>query len=111
VVVAYLKATLEADRLYRESPEELSEKLSQWTGVDAEVYYAFHGPQGIQTRDYTLKPEFVDAIRRAQESLKVLKKVDREVDINPYVNDKSIRQAPKKFGYDYHARLKDYSPL
>ncbi len=46
VVVAYLKATLEADRLYREKPEELSEQLAQWTGVDAEVYYAFHGPAG-----------------------------------------------------------------
>jgi len=44
VVVAYLKATLEADRLFREKPEELSEKLAQWTGIEAEVYYAFHGP-------------------------------------------------------------------
>ena len=53
IVVAYLKATLEADRLYRGSPEEFSEKLAGWTGVDAEVYYAFHGPRGIQTRDYS----------------------------------------------------------
>jgi NitT/TauT family transport system substrate-binding protein len=111
IVVAYLKATLEADRLYRESPEELSEQLAKWTGVDAEVYYAFHGPQGIQTRDYSLKPEYVTAIRRAQESLKVLKKVTKEVDVDTYVNDKFIRQAAQEFGYDYDARLKDYSPL
>jgi NitT/TauT family transport system substrate-binding protein len=111
VVVAYLKATLEADRLYRESPEELSEKLAAWTGVDAEVYYAFHGPQGIQTRDYSLKPEYVSAIRRAQESLKVLKKVVKEIDVDSYVNDTFIRQAAKEFGYDYDARLKDYAPL
>ena len=87
VVVAYLKATLEADRLFRENPEEISEKLAAWTGIEAEVYYAFHGPQGIQTRDYTLKPDFVNAIRGAQESLKVLKKVNKEVDINTYVNE------------------------
>ena len=111
VVVAYLKATLEADRLYRENPEEISEKLAAWTGIEAEVYYAFHGPQGIQTRDYTLKPEFVNAIRRAQESLNVLKKVNKEVDINTYVDDRFIRQAAKEFGYDYDTRLKDYSPL
>ncbi|MFZ5897111.1 MAG: ABC transporter substrate-binding protein [Myxococcota bacterium] len=111
VVVAYLKATLEADRLYREKPEELSEKLAAWTGVDAEVYYAFHGPRGIQTRDYSLKPEYVTAIRRAQESLKVLKKVDKEIDIEHYVNDRFIRQAAKEFGYDYDARLKDYQAL
>jgi NitT/TauT family transport system substrate-binding protein len=111
VVVAYLKATLEADRLYREDPEGLSEKLAKWTGVDAEVYYAFHGPQGIQTRDYTLKPEHVQAIARAQESLKVLKKITKEIDVDTYVNDKFIRQAAKEFGYDYDARLKDYSAL
>jgi len=111
VVVAYLKATLEADRLFREKPEELSEKLAGWTGVDAEVYYAFHGPQGIQTRDYSLKPEYVTAIRKAQSALKVLKKVDKEIDVDQYVNDKFIREAAREFGYDYDARLKDYSPL
>jgi NitT/TauT family transport system substrate-binding protein len=109
VVVAYLKATLEADRLYREDPEGLSEKLAKWTGVDAEVYYAFHGPQGIQSRDYTLKPEHVQAIAKAQESLKVLKKLSKEVDVDTYVTDQFIRQAAKEFGYDYDARLKDYS--
>jgi NitT/TauT family transport system substrate-binding protein len=111
VVVAYLKATLEADRLYREDPEGLSEKLAKWTGVDAEVYYAFHGPQGIQTRDYSLKPEHVNAIAKAQESLKVLKKVTKEIDVGRYVNDKFIRQAAREFGYDYDARLKDYQAL
>jgi NitT/TauT family transport system substrate-binding protein len=111
VVVAYLKATLEADRLYRKDPEGMSEKLAQWTGVDAEVYYAFHGPQGIQTRDYTLKPEHARAIAKAQESLKVLKKLTKEIDVSNYLNDKFIRQAAKEFGYDYDARLKDYSAL
>lgn len=111
VVAAYLKAMLEADRLYREDPEGLSEKLAQWTGVDAEVYYAFHGPQGIQTRDYSLKPEHVRAIARAQESLKVLKKVTKEIDVESYVNDRFIRRAAKDFGYDYDTRLKEYSAL
>jgi NitT/TauT family transport system substrate-binding protein len=110
IVTAYLKATLEADRLFRESPEELSEKLATWTGVDAEVYYAFHGPHGIQTRDYTLKPEFSAAIAKAQESLKVLKKVTKEIDVQHYVNDKFIREASQQFGYDYDARLKNYEP-
>jgi NitT/TauT family transport system substrate-binding protein len=111
LVVAYLKATLEADRLYARDPEGMSEKLAAWTGVPAEVYYAFHGPQGIQTRDYTLKPEYVEAIRKAQAALKVLKKVDEEIDVAAYVNDKFIRQAAQEFGYDYDKRLKDYSPL
>lgn len=111
IVVAYLKATLEADRLYARDPEGLSEKLAAWTGVAAEVYYSFHGPQGIQTRDYSLKPEYIQAIRKAQEALKVLKKVDKEIDVAAYVDDRFIRRAAKESGYDYDKRLKDYAPL
>ncbi len=85
LVVAYLKATLEADRLIRENPEKLSEDIAKWTGIDAEVVYAFHGPQGIQTRDYSLKPEFVEAIRQAQETLKILKKVEKPINVDEFV--------------------------
>jgi NitT/TauT family transport system substrate-binding protein len=110
LVVAYLKATLEADRLIRENPEKLSEQIGQWTGIDPEVVYAFHGPQGIQARDYTLKPEFVDAIKQAQETLKILKKIEDPINVDEFVNDKYIRQAAKEYGLDYDARLKDYRP-
>lgn len=110
IVVAYLKATLEADRLIRENPEKLSEEIAKWTGIDAEVVYAFHGPQGIQARDYTLKPEFVEAIGNAQETLKILKKIENPIPVNEFVNDKFIRQAAKELGLDYEARLKNYAP-
>jgi len=111
IVVAFLKATLEANRLFAEDPEGLSEKLARWTGVDAEVYYAFHGPRGIQTRDYSLKPEYVTAIRRAQDALEVLKKVDRRIDVTRYVNDSFIRRATNELGLDYETRLRSYDPL
>jgi NitT/TauT family transport system substrate-binding protein len=111
LVVAYLKATLEADKLIRENPEKLSEDMARWTGIDAEVVYAFHGPQGIQTRDYTLKPEFAEAIRQAQETLEVLKKVEKPINVNEFVNDTFIRQATKEFGYDYDARLRNYEAV
>jgi NitT/TauT family transport system substrate-binding protein len=111
IVVAFLKATLEADRLLSADPEGLSEKLATWTGVDAEVYYAFHGPRGIQTRDYSLKPEYVTAIRKAQDALEVLKKVDRRIDVDKYVNDTFIRRASRELGLDYDARLRNYEPL
>jgi NitT/TauT family transport system substrate-binding protein len=111
VVVAYLKATLEADRLFREDPEGISEKLAQWTGIEPEVYYAFHGPHGIQTRDYTLKPEFVAAIAKAAQTLKVLKKIDRDLDVASFIDDRFIRRAAKEFGYNYDKRLKGYAAL
>jgi NitT/TauT family transport system substrate-binding protein len=111
LVVAYLKATLEADRLIREHPEELCEKLYQWTGIEPEVFYAFHGPEGIQTRDYTLKPEFIQAIRRAVVTLRELKKTNQELNVDKFVTDVYIRQAAKEMGLDYDRRLKDYSPV
>jgi len=111
IVVAFLKATLEANRLYEADAEGLSEKLAGWTGVDAEVYYAFHGPRGIQTRDYSLKPEYAGAIRKAQDALEVLKKVDRRIDVGRYVDDRFIRRAAREFGLDYDARLRSYEPL
>jgi NitT/TauT family transport system substrate-binding protein len=111
LVVAYLKATIEASRLIREHPEELCTELAQWTGVEAEVYYAFHGPQGIQTRDYSLKPEYVGAIRRAEQTLRVLKKTDRPLDVDSFVTDKFIRQASQELGLNYDAQLKDYSAV
>jgi NitT/TauT family transport system substrate-binding protein len=111
LVVCYLKATLEADRLITANPEELCEKLAGWTGIEAEVYYAFHGPWGIQTRDFTLKPEYVKAIREAESTLLQLKKTNQPLDINAFVNDRYIRQAAKEMGFDYEARLTNYDPV
>jgi NitT/TauT family transport system substrate-binding protein len=107
IVVAYLKSTLEGDRLLREKPEELAEQYEKWTGIDAEVFYAFHGPHGIQTRDYTFKPEVLNAIANAAETLKVLKKTSHDIKVTEFVDDRYIRQAAKEFGLDYDARLKD----
>jgi NitT/TauT family transport system substrate-binding protein len=111
LVVAYLKATIEASRLIREHPEELCTELAKWTGVEAEVYYAFHGPQGIQTRDYSLKPEYVEAVHRAEQVLRVLKKTDKPLDVDSFINDKFIREASHELGLDYDAQLKDYSAV
>jgi sulfonate transport system substrate-binding protein len=47
IVVAYLKSALEGDRLLREDPEGLAEQHETWTGIEAEVFYSFHGPHGI----------------------------------------------------------------
>jgi len=109
--VAYLKATIAASQLIREHPEELCTELAQWTGVEAEVYYAFHGPQGIQTRDYSLKPEYVEAIRHAEQTLRVLKKTDRPLDVDSFVNDKFVREACQELGLNYDAQLKDYAAV
>ena len=110
VLVGYLRATLEADRLFTEEPEKYSELVQKVAGVDAEVVYMFQGPLGIQTRDFSLKPEYRKGLETAVATLKLLKK-DLNVDVNAFVVDRFIRQAAKESGLDYDARIQNYAPL
>lgn len=110
VVVAFLKATLEADRLVSANPEVLSEQYEKWTGVEAEVFYAYHGPHGLLIRDFTLKPEILAALGTAARTLKFLRKGKYRFDVKEFVDDKYIRQAARELGQNYESRLKSYAP-
>ncbi len=109
VVVAFLEAVIEADRLVSAEPEKYAELIQKVTGIEAEVNYLFHGPLGLQTRDETWKPEYRAAVKTAVSTLKLLKKTDTDVDVDAFIDDRYIRQAFKNSGLDYDARLKDYS--
>ena len=113
IVVAYLRAAIEADRLVAAEPEKYSELIAMVTGVEAEVNYLFHGPLGLQTRDLTWKPEFRQDVATALETLKLLKKTDQGLDLNTFISETYIKQAFKEAGLDYEAQLKNYaqSPL
>ena len=93
IVVAYLRAALEADRLIAAEPEKYSELIAKVTGIEAEVDYLFHGPLGLQTRDLTWKPEYRQAVATSIKTLKLLKRADSDLDINQFVTDKFIRVA------------------
>ncbi|OLF53269.1 nitrate ABC transporter substrate-binding protein [Pseudomonas chlororaphis] len=109
IVVAYLRASLEANRLLAAEPEQYSELIAKVTGVDAEVNYLFHGPLGVQTRDLTWKPEYRQAVGTAIETLKLLKKADRGLDLKTFIDDQYIRAAFKASNLDYDAQLADYA--
>jgi NitT/TauT family transport system substrate-binding protein len=111
IVVAYLRAGIEADRLIAAAPEKYSELIARVTGIDAEVDYLFHGPLGLQTRDFTWKPEYRQAVATSIETLKLLKKTDSGLDVDSFVTDKFIRAAFAQAGLDYDAQLKNYSQL
>jgi NitT/TauT family transport system substrate-binding protein len=109
LVVAFLKASLEADRLVAADPETYSELIHKVTGVEAEVSYMFHGPLGIQTRDFTIKPEIRKALVVAVETLKLLKKTDTTLDVDRWIDERFIKQAARELGLDYAARLASYA--
>lgn len=113
IVVALLRAGIEADRLFAAEPEKYSELIAKVTGIEAEVNYLFHGPLGLQTRDLSWKPEYRQAVQTSVETLRLLKRTESDIDVNTFINDQYIRAAFKQSGLDYDAQLKNYakSPL
>ncbi|WP_116136176.1 ABC transporter substrate-binding protein [Trinickia diaoshuihuensis] len=111
VVVAYLRAAIEANRLMNEDPEKYSLLIQKVTGIEAPVNYLYHGPLGVQTRDLTWKPEYRQALATAIDTLKLLKKSDTALTANTFIDDRYIREAFKASHLDYDAALKNYGKL
>jgi len=107
VVVAYIKAVIEANAWVREDPKRAAEKVQEWTGINKEVVYIFMGPGGIMTTDPTIKPELV---KDAGEDAKVLQNLGRmkEFDVGKWVNDSYVRKAYAELGLDYDKQLKSF---
>jgi NitT/TauT family transport system substrate-binding protein len=111
LVVAFLRAVLEADRLLAADPETQAELVQKVAGVDAEVVYMFHGPLGIQTRDYSIKPATRQSLQMALDTLTLLGRADNKLDFDRWVDDRFIRQAARESGLDYQARLHSEAPV
>lgn len=100
IVVAYIKALMEANDWLRKNPKAAAEKIQEWTKIDKEVVYIFLGPGGVHTLDPTIKPRWVDTIRIAYGVLQKLNRV-KEFDVDAWVNETYVRQAFKERGLDY----------
>jgi len=111
IVVAYLRAAIEADRLFAAEPEKYSELIAKVTGIEAEVNYLFHGPLGLQTRDLSWKPEYRQALKTSIETLRNLKRIENSLDVDTFVDDRYIRDAFRISGLDYDKQLKNYEKL
>ena len=111
IVVAYLKAVIEANQLLAAEPEKYSLLIEKVTGIEAEVNYLFHGPLGLQTRDLTWKPEFHQAVTTAIDTLKTFKRTSVDLDTKTFITDEYIRKAFEQSGQDYEAALINYAQL
>lgn len=109
IVVAYLRASLEANQLLSADPEKYSELVEKVTGIEAQVNYLFYGPLGLQTRDLSWKPEYRQAVGTAIDTLKLLKKADRGLNLDTFIDDQYLRAAYKASGLDYSAQLASYA--
>lgn len=103
VVVAYIRALMEANDWVRKDPVAAAQKIEEWTKIEKEVVYIFLGPGGIHTLDPSIKPRWLDTIKTAHGVLQKLGRV-KDFDVNAWINESYVRQAFKERGMDYDAQ-------
>jgi len=103
VVVAYIKALMEANDWVRKDPVAAARKIEEWTKIEKEVVYIFLGPGGIHTLDPSIKPRWLDTIKTAHGVLQKMGRV-KDFDMNAWINESYVRQAFKERGQDYDAQ-------
>jgi NitT/TauT family transport system substrate-binding protein len=104
VVTAYLKALLEANKLFREQPEAMATKIEEWSGVEREVVYMFLGPGGLQRLNPTIRPVQFDALKNSVVTLKQLKRLEGNVnpeDVTKWADERFLKQALQEMGMNY----------
>ncbi|WP_038026188.1 ABC transporter substrate-binding protein [Synechococcus sp. PCC 7336] len=104
IVVAFLKAMLEANQTFRDSPEAISAQIEDWSGIDKEVVYMFLGPSGLQPLDPTIRPVHLEALQSSIATLISLGKVDEGInpeDVNGWVDESFLTQAMAEMGLGY----------
>lgn len=105
IVVAYLRAAIEANRLLSREPEKYSELIARVTGIEAPVVYLFLGPHGLQARDLTWRKDYRRDLATSIETLLLLKRVDAPLDPDAFIDESFIRKAFADSGLDYDATL------
>lgn len=105
VVVAFMKAIIEAGEWVRKDPIYAATKLEEWTGVEKEVQYLYFSVGGALTLDPTIKDKWVEALK-FDHTVLVREKAIPPLDFGKWITDKYIRQAYTEMGLDYEKDLK-----
>jgi len=100
IVVAYLKAVIEANEWITKNPEEATTKQEQWTSIPKEVLYLYFGRGGFLTLDATIKPKWVEVLKY---DASVLQKMGiiKGADVEGFIDDRFVKQAYRELGRDY----------
>jgi len=100
IVVAYLKAVVEANEWITRNPEEATTKQEQWTSIPKEVLYLYFGRGGFLTLDATIKPRWVEVLKH---DASVLQKMGiiKSADVEGFIDDRYVKQAYRELGRDY----------
>ncbi|MEO0537551.1 MAG: ABC transporter substrate-binding protein [Cyanobacteria bacterium P01_A01_bin.123] len=104
IVVAYLKAMLEANQMFQADPEGISAQIEEWSGIDKEVVYMFLGPSGLQPLDPTIRETQVSALKNSIATLTSLGKIENPVDpeeVTGWIDESYLQMAMEELGLDY----------
>jgi NitT/TauT family transport system substrate-binding protein len=104
IVIAYIKALMEANEWMRQNPKLATEKVDDWTKISKEVVYIFLGRGGVHTLDPTIKPMLIDAVKGNYAVLQKLNMI-KELNLDTWINDAYVRQTFKELGLDYDKQL------
>ena len=104
VVVAFMKAVIEAGEWVRKDPVKAATLLEKWTGVEREVQYLYFSEGGALTLDPTIKSAWIDALK-FDHTVLVKEKAIPPLDFARWIDDSYIRQAYSELGLDYSKDL------
>ena len=105
VVVAFLKAVVEAGQWVDSDPMRAAELLEKWTGIEKEVQYLYFSKGGHLTLEPTIKDEWYKALKFDHGVLEREKQIP-PLDLQAWIQDKYIRQAFKEMDLDYNKQVK-----
>ncbi|MGG6238763.1 ABC transporter substrate-binding protein [Nodosilinea sp. AN01ver1] len=104
IVVAYLKAVLEANQMFRADPEGISAQIEEWSGIEKEVVYMFLGPSGLQPLDPTIREVQISALKNSIATLTSLGKIEKPVapeEVVNWIDESYLRTAMEELGLNY----------
>ncbi len=105
IVVAFMKAIIDAGNWVRKDPLQAAVDLEKWTGVEKEVMYLYFSKGGILTLDPTIKAKWIDALKFDHTVLVREKKIP-PLDFKKWIDDSFIRKAYAEMHLDYSKDLK-----
>ncbi|MFC6063048.1 ABC transporter substrate-binding protein [Streptomyces ochraceiscleroticus] len=99
VVRAFLRAQRAATDYLHDEPLAAARQVAKATGLPPEVVHLYNGANGIATFDPTIKPAFVDALKK-DASLLRKQGVIEKVDVDAFVDDSHLKSTyGKASGY------------
>lgn len=104
VVVAFIKAIIDAGEWVKKDPVLAAESLEKWTGIEKEVQYLYFSKGGHLTLDPTIKSSWVEALTY-DHGILAKEKAIPPLDMKEWINDSFVREAYKEMKLDYDQAL------